>query len=241
MTDETRGWKVQVDPGLTRNGKFIRFLKLLGPDVMKLRNARELIAIGLLVKMWSATMQYRPSGSLQGWDAACLASESGWDLKVETLIDALLKSGEGEPDGRGFIIEMQSGEYEVNDWKKWQNDPEGHRLKWRTEQQASRDRKKQGLPPTTDKEKEAPPMASAKDEAIRQLLKQMSICKIIGQDSWKRELLEAWFARGIKGLDIQQLIMANPGKELAELKRLMSANMKIADQAKEVDRRMGVQ
>lgn len=67
----------------------------------------ELEARGLVLTLWSWTIQSEPDGVLDGWSAAALARVWGWRGDAVQMIDALVASG---------LLDRTDGGLEVHDW-----------------------------------------------------------------------------------------------------------------------------
>jgi len=112
-------WPVRVKTLITDDIKFKRFCRLLFPNN---EDHHKLICLGLLVRMWCATMLHHPDGILNGWTDEDLAMYMEWDGDVKALITALSQCG--DKGGNGFILKNGT-DWEVWHWKEYQNDPLG--------------------------------------------------------------------------------------------------------------------
>lgn len=70
--------------------------------------------VGHLHALWWWAMDYAPSGSLSGFDAADIADAMEWEGDPDALIGALLGCGVG--DGAGFLDAADDGSISIHDW-----------------------------------------------------------------------------------------------------------------------------
>ena len=219
MSDPTKGWKVQVDPDLPDEPKFLRLAALIKSDVHKLDRLEELVAAGLLLRLWCLTMKREDTGTLHGWAPEEIATRCGWigDVKQDRFIEAMLNCGKTSTrkDGPGFLT--QTGpDYEVYRWNEWQNNPAGTRQKWRDYRTQRREAKK-GLNPEK-------PGAAGDSSGVKLLLDRMRECHITGTPQQKREHAEAWLATG-RAQRAETLIMGEgKGKGIFWLAKVMDGN-----------------
>lgn len=192
MSDSTKGWKVKVNPDLPDDPKLLRLATMLKVDVKKLDRLEEIVALGLVMKLWCLTMRREDSGVLAGWAPEDIALACGWvgDVQPDTFVNALLNCGRNstKKDGKGFLA--QAGpDYEVYKWREWQNDPAGSRKKWR-DATASRRAVGKGSP-------QQKTGSSGTSSGVKLLLDRMRECHITGSVQQKREHAEAWLAAGL--------------------------------------------
>lgn len=209
-SDPTKGWKVQVDPDLPGDPKLLRLAATIKADVHKLDRLEEIVALGLLIKLWCFTMRREDSGVLHGWAPEDVARECGWtgDVDPAKFIEGMLNCGRTSirKDGKGFIV--QTGpDYEVHKWKEWQNDPEGTRKKWRQWRTDRRERKKSGGETATPE----PKTGQAGDDTVtRTMLQLLKDCHITGSMQQKRDHIGAWRAAGV--IEKAQSVITGIGK-----------------------------
>jgi len=207
MSDPSKGWKVQVDPDLPDEPKFLRLAAMIKVDVHKLERLEDLVAAGLLLRLWCLTMKREDTGTLHGWAPEEIATKCGWvgDVKPDRFIEAVLNCGKTSTrkDGPGFLI--QTGpDYEVYRWNEWQNDPAGTRQKWRDIRAARREAKK-------NENHQAPkPSPSGDDTVTKTMLQLMEECGVRGTPLQKRDAIKSWRVAG--NIERAQSVIGKDGK-----------------------------
>lgn len=202
MANRKRGWKVEVDKDLPANYKLRRLSKIIKAEIQGIDRVEEIIAIGLLVRLWCAVMREEDSGELAGWTPEKIAHYVGWDgPDPQTLINALCECGMSSANlsAPGFLEKTENG-YRIHEWAEWQNDPIGTRVKWA-------ERQKRANPPK--RSQGAPPEIGPKEECVRQILQHMSTAKIPGSAAQKREYATAWVERANVGAEkVVEMLMS---------------------------------
>lgn len=200
--------KVMIRPNASRHWKFTQLANKL-----KIPPAH---ALGLMVSLWDAAALARLwDGILTGWPPARVAHECQWEGDPEDLIQAALSVGLLEESGTGALV--------IHDYLDEQGDVFSKNQRAKEARAKERDLLRR-LAPDLDAGK-APPLseqANPQDDIARQILQTMKVQKITGTLAQKREQVEAWRARGVKGSDILELVMNNPGTDIFDLKKKLS-------------------
>jgi hypothetical protein len=207
MSDPTKGWKVRVDPLITDEPKFISLARAIKPDIHKIDRLEEIVALGLLVRLWCATMKKEDTGTLHGWAPEEIAIRCGWigDVTPERFINALLNCGKTSTrkDGPGFLVQP-GPDYEVYRWADWQNDPAGQRKEWRERSAAKTKAKKNAKPPIST------PSPSGDDTVVKTMLQLMDECGVRGTPLQKRDAIKSWRISG--NIERAQSVIGKDGK-----------------------------
>jgi len=222
MTDH-RKWKVSVDQSLSRNIKFITFCDMIKEKLPEqAKPYAGLIAKGIVVNIWSETLEQAPDGFLKGWSPKHIAMFSQWIGEEQDLMNALLNCGstEYEQSGRGFIEKSDKG-FIVHDFGPWQNHPVEKREKFREDNRRRAERQvEQRRIAYMNNPGNSPGIETPHDQVVSRMILLAGRNKIQNRGETLRNYLEGWIAQGhaqkLEGILMDQ---KNAGYNVIQLQR----------------------
>jgi len=161
-------------------------------------------AFGLAVSVWCLCWREQfLDGRLKRWTAQALADEILWKGDSKKLVESMVAAEILVREGDGTLVAKNFTERQGPLINKLLSD-----------RKTAEDKAKAAATKLN-------PPAPTSDRVVLHILDQMKLCKITGSVKQKREEIEAWRARGIKGDEILAAIMNNSGLDIWELKKIV--------------------